>query len=144
MIEALAADGADDPFHERVLPGCFGSDDHFANSHVSGSPGEALAVDGIPVAEPDIAERSRSGRSRDLAGGPDCRRMFRDVQVEEFAAIMSKDDEDEEQAKREGGDEEEVDGHDILGMGGEKARHVGDGRGDVRCMYLATVSSATA
>ena len=24
-----------------------------------------------------------------------------------------------------------------------KARHVGDGRGDGRCMYLATVSSAT-
>jgi hypothetical protein len=24
-----------------------------------------------------------------------------------------------------------------------KARHVGDGRGEVRCMYLATVNSAT-
>jgi hypothetical protein len=33
---------------------------------------------------------------------------------------MSKDDEDEEQAKREGRDEEEVDGHNISGMGGEK------------------------
>jgi hypothetical protein len=46
--------------------------------------------------------------------------MLRDVQVEEFAAVMSKDDEDEEQAKREGRDEEEVDGHNISGMGGEK------------------------
>src|SRR4029453_16514974 len=110
VIEALAADGADDAFDERVLPGCFGSDDHFANSHVGQAPGEALAVDGIPIAE----QISRSGLVRedleDLAGGPDCRQMFRDVQVEEFAAVMSKDDEDEEQAKREGRDEEEVDG----------------------------------
>ena len=44
VIEALAADGADDPFGERVLPGCSGSDDQFANSHVGHAPGEALAV----------------------------------------------------------------------------------------------------
>jgi hypothetical protein len=72
--------------------------------------GEALAVDGIPIAE----QISRSGLVRedleDLAGGPDCRRLLHDVQVKEFAAIMLKDDEDEEQAKREGRDEEEV-GH---------------------------------
>jgi hypothetical protein len=90
------------------------------NSHVGQAPGKALAVDGIPIAE----QISRSGLVRedveDLAGGPDCRRMFRDVQVDEFAAVMSKDDEDEKQAKREGRDEEEVDGRNISGMGGEK------------------------
>lgn len=51
VIEALAADGADDPFDERVLPGCSGSDPHFSRSHVDEAPGEALAVDGIPIAK---------------------------------------------------------------------------------------------
>ena len=46
--------------------------------------------------------------------------MFRDVEVEEFAAVMAEDDEDEEQAKGEGRDEEEVDGDDLSGMRGEK------------------------
>jgi hypothetical protein len=74
--------------YKGVLPGCFGSDDHFANPHVAQAPGEALAVDDIPIAE----QISRSGLVRedleDLAGGPDGRRMLRDVQVEEFAAVM--------------------------------------------------------
>src|SRR4029453_15915065 len=51
VVQALAADGADDPFGERVLPGCSGSDDHVVNSHVGQAPDEALAVDGIPIAE---------------------------------------------------------------------------------------------
>jgi hypothetical protein len=51
VIEALAADGADDPFGARVLPRCSGSDDHVANSHVGQTAGDALAVDGIPIAE---------------------------------------------------------------------------------------------
>ena len=46
--------------------------------------------------------------------------MFRDVQVDEFAAVMPEDDEDEEQAKRVGRDKEEADGHNISGMRGEK------------------------
>ena len=69
--------------------------------------------------------------------------MVRDVEVEEFAAVMAEDDEDEEQAEGEGGDEEEVDGDDVSGMSGQKRAPRGEGRGDVRCMYLATVSSAT-
>jgi hypothetical protein len=51
VIEALAADGADDPFDEGVLPGCPRGNDHLSNPHVGDGPGEALAVDGIPIAE---------------------------------------------------------------------------------------------
>ncbi len=39
--------------------------------------------------------------------------MIRHVDVEEFAAVMPKDDEDEEQTESEGRDDEEVDGDDI-------------------------------
>jgi hypothetical protein len=41
MIQALEANGGDDPFDERVLP----------KPHVGQAPGEALAADGIPTAE---------------------------------------------------------------------------------------------
>ena len=33
MIEALAADGADDPLHEGVLPGRAGGGEDLADSH---------------------------------------------------------------------------------------------------------------
>ena len=95
VIEALAADGADDAFDERVLPGRPRGDEHLANPHAGDAPGEGLAVDGISIAE----QISRSGLVRegldDLAGRPDGRGVVRDVEVEEFAAIVAEDDEDE-------------------------------------------------
>src|SRR4029077_12761459 len=95
VIEALAADGADDPFGERVLPGCPRGNDHLANPHVGDGPGEALAVDGITISE-QISRRGlvREGLN-DLAGGPDCGGMIRDVAMEELAAVMAEADEDE-------------------------------------------------
>jgi hypothetical protein len=61
VIEALAADGADDPFDERVLPGCPRGNDHLSNPHVGDGPGEALAIAGITISE----QISRSGLVRD-------------------------------------------------------------------------------
>ena len=87
---------------------------------VGDAPGEVLAVDGITISE----QISRSGLLReglnDLAGRLDCGGMIRDVEVEEFAAVMAEAAEDEEQADGEGGDHEEVDGDDVSGMSGEK------------------------
>jgi hypothetical protein len=120
VVEALAAEGADDPFGERVLPGCSGSDDHGANSHAGQAPGDALAVDGIPIAE-EISWRGLVWEGlEDLAGGPDCRGQIRHVEVEELAAVMTEHDEGEEEAVGEGGNEKEVDGDDVASMGGEK------------------------
>jgi hypothetical protein len=120
VVQALTAEGADDPFGERVLPGRSGSDDHVVNSHVGQAPGEALAVDGIPIAE-EISWRGLVWEGlEDLAGGPDCRGMIRHGEAEELAAVMAEHDEGEEEAAGEGGNEKEVDGDDVSGMGGEK------------------------
>ena len=144
MIKALAADGADDAFDERILPGGPWSHAHLSNPHAGDAPDEGLAVDGIPIAE----HISRSGLLREglenLAGGPVGRRVIRDVEVEEFAAIVAEDDEDKEKAEGEGGTTKKSMATMSRACAVRKARHVGDGRGDVRCMYLATVSSATA
>ncbi len=56
----------------------------------------------------------------DLPSGPDCGGMARDVEVEEFAAVMPQDDEDEEEAEGDGGDKEEVDGHHVAKVGRQK------------------------
>jgi hypothetical protein len=46
--------------------------------------------------------------------------MVRNVDMDEFTAVMSQDDEHEEQAEGEGRHEEEVDSGDVPGMSGEK------------------------
>jgi hypothetical protein len=46
--------------------------------------------------------------------------MLRDVEVEEFSALMPEHDEDEEQAEGEGRNEEEVDRNHVTHMSGKK------------------------
>ena len=46
--------------------------------------------------------------------------MVRDVDVEEFAALVAEHHEDEQEAKGQGWHEKEVDGDDVSGMRGEK------------------------
>ena len=63
--------------------------------------------------------------------------------LEEFSALVVKDHEPEEQAEGQGRDYEEADSGDLVAVRSRKDRHVGEGRGDGRRMYLAIVSSAT-
>ena len=69
--------------------------------------------------------------------------MVGDVEMDEFSTVVSKDQESEEQVEGEGRDDEEVDGDNLADMYPEKGtpRRGWPRRG--RCMYLATVSSAT-
>ena len=69
--------------------------------------------------------------------------MVGDVEMEEFAPVMSEDDEDEEETKGEGGDDKEVDGDHLAEVSRQKGPPRQGGCGDVRHMYFATVSSAT-
>jgi hypothetical protein len=111
-------------FCQGAAPG----DGDLANSHPLNSPREHFAVDAVSITEQIRVEPYCTGTPRQAAGpSDDGRGMFRDVQVDEFAAVMPKDDEDQEQAKREGRDDEEVDGHDIAGMGGAKSAPRGRG-----------------
>ena len=120
MIQALAADGADHPLHEGVLPGRAGGGEDLADPHRCDSPRERLAVDRVSITEQEPRSRIVRERLDDLPGGPDGRGVIRDVDVEEFAAVMAEHDEDEEQAEGQGRDEEEVDGDDVSGMRGQK------------------------
>ena len=120
VVEALAADRADEPFHEGILPGCAGGDPNLSNAHARDSLGEPLVVNRISIAQEIPRRRVVRERLDELPSGPESRRMVRDVEVEEFAAVMPEGDEDEEQAEGEGGDNEEVDGDEVSGMSGKK------------------------
>ena len=51
MIEALASDGAHEPFRKGILPGGSRRRKHFLYAHISGHAGEVSSVDGISIAE---------------------------------------------------------------------------------------------
>jgi hypothetical protein len=121
VIQALAADGADHPLHERVLPACSGGGRHLPDPHLGDAPGEDLAVDRVSIPE-EVLRRGLLGEGLDeLPRGPAGRGMIRDVDVDEFTAVVAELDEDEQQAKRQGRHEEEIHGDDLSGMRGKKS-----------------------
>src|SRR5262245_25362419 len=143
VVEALAADRADHPLYEGILPRGAWSGKDLVDPHALDAPHELVAVDTVTITE-------QVGRSRviregldDLVSRPKGSGVVGDVEVDEFTAVVAEDDEDEEQAKGEGGDHEEVDRDDSRRCAARRTRHEGEGRGNARCMYLATVSSAT-
>ena len=84
------------------------------------SPRELRAVDRVSIAEQEPRSRIVRERLDDLLSRPDCRGVVRDVDVEEFAAFVAEHHEDEQEAEGQGWHEEEVDGHDVSGMRGQK------------------------
>src|SRR6516162_2438320 len=64
LIQALPADGADHPLHERVLPGCAWGGEDLADPHALDVPHELLAVDTVTITE----QVSRSGIIRERLG----------------------------------------------------------------------------
>jgi hypothetical protein len=143
VVEALAANRADHPLDEGILPRGTWSGQDLVDSHALDTPHELVAVDAVAITKQVGRNRIVRERLDELAAGPGGRGMVSDVEVDEQASVVAKDDEREQQAEGEGRDDEEVDGNELTGVRGRKARHVGDGRGDGRCMYLAMVNSAT-
>jgi hypothetical protein len=101
VVEALAANGADDPLDKRVLPGRARGDADLVDPHPFDSPHELLAVDRVSITKQESRSRIVRERLDDLLSGPDCRRVIGDVEMEELAAIVPEDDEDEEEPERE-------------------------------------------
>src|SRR6516164_2361038 len=120
VVEALAADGADRPLHEGVLPGCAWGGEDLADPHVLDVPHELLAVDTVTIMKQVGRSRIIRERLDELPGGPGCRGMGGDVEVDEFTSVAASS----------------------RACAARKARHVGDGRGEDRCM-LSFAKSAS-
>ena len=73
VIQALPADGADHPLHERVLPGCAWGGEDLADPHALDVPHELLAVDTVTITKQVGRSRIIRERLDELPGGPGCR-----------------------------------------------------------------------
>ena len=109
VVEALSSDRSDDPFGEGIVPGRAWGDEHLTNPHPLDSSCELGAIDLIAITEQVCGSRLVGECLDDLPRSPGGRWMARDVDMDEFTAVMAQDDEHEEQTEGEGGHEEEVD-----------------------------------
>ena len=72
MVEALAPNRADEPFHEWILPRTLGRCEDFVDAQAVYSVSEGLAIDGVAIAE--VVGRRGVVREgvHDLLGRPGC------------------------------------------------------------------------
>jgi hypothetical protein len=85
-----------------VLPGRAGGGEDLADAHVLDAPPERLAVDRVTITQQEPWSGIVRERLDDLSGGPGGRGVIRDVDVEEFAAVVAEHDEHEQEAKGQG------------------------------------------
>jgi len=120
MIETLAADRADEPLGEGVLPRAGGRRQHFTNPHALQPLPERVTIDAVAIAE-EVGRRGVVWEGvDDLLGRPGARGMFGHVEVEDAAALVGQHDEDEEDVQVSGGNGEEVDRDEVADMVGEE------------------------
>jgi hypothetical protein len=116
VVEALAANRADQALGERILPRAVGRRENFLDLQALHAVAEVLAIDLVAIAQ----EVGRRGvvreRGDDLLGGPDSGGMLGDIEVDDPPAMVGKDDEDEQDAQPRGGHGEEIDGNQVPDM----------------------------
>jgi hypothetical protein len=101
VIEAFSTNRADEDLaHPKTLhPAC-----------------EHIAIDGIPIAEEVLGRHLFWEALDQLASGPEGSGVIGNVDMDEFATVVSKNQEAEEQLEGEGRDNEEVDGDNLADM----------------------------
>jgi hypothetical protein len=90
VIETFAADGADQAFDIRGLPGAPGSSEGFGDVQVGDLSVEGVATNAVTVTEQLTWSGVPRGCLRNLGGGPLCSRMLGDVEMNEAPALMAK------------------------------------------------------
>ena len=118
MIKTLSPDRADQAFDVRRLPWRPVCDDDFLDAHVLDALAEVHAVDPVVISYHETRRFVAREGLDDLLGGPSCRWMGGNIEVNDAPPIMSKHNEAVQQLKSYGRHDEEVDrgnaGHVIL------------------------------
>jgi len=108
VIEAIAADGSDDPLRVWILPRATRCADDFFDTHRLHSSDELLAVYSIAIAEQvtrNFVPRKRLG---DLTSRPSCGRVCSDGEVNDLPRFVAQYDEATEEPERYGWNDEKV------------------------------------
>ena len=106
---------ADQAFHIRILPRAPWRRDDLFHAHRHGRA-ERLPVCAVPVA--DQVPRRRVPREclSDLLCHPRYRRVRRDTEMHDLAALVVEHDEPEQEVERGRGDHEEIDRRQVIGV----------------------------
>src|SRR5256885_7630387 len=143
VVQALPADRADEPLREGILPGGAGGDADLADAHVCDSARELVTIDRVPIAK-HIRGRRFIGKSVDHLGTVHVavgwvvtltwtrsRRSWRSTMKPKRRRKVSVGTMKKSMAAIS------------VRWASRKRRQVGEGLGDRRRMYLATVRAAT-
>lgn len=110
VVEEFAAQGPNHSFHERILPRTSRCDPDFFDPAVGQEGSEAAPVDGIVVADQVTGRRIEGKSFADLLLDPDRAGVGRDPEVDDLAALVTKDDEVVQDSEGESGYGQKVDG----------------------------------
>jgi hypothetical protein len=120
VIEALAPEGADHAFNERILPGRTRRRHHFFDAQsLRGTP-RIRSIDPIAIPDDESWRSVPRPRFAELLRGPRSARMRRDIQVDDAASVVREHHEHKQDAEGGGGDREEVDRGELGYVIGEK------------------------
>src|SRR4029450_3248018 len=99
MIEAFASNRTDDALGESILPGRPRGDEDLVHPQAFHPPYERVAVDGISIAEQGLGRGLVWKALDQLAGGPGGIGVAGNVDMDQFATVVSKDQESEQQVE---------------------------------------------
>ncbi len=88
VIEALATNGSDEPFNERVLPGTSWTGDDLDDRHARNASLERAAVNTVSVAQQSPWRRVVGKRVDDLLRRPFGRLVLSHIEVHDAAALV--------------------------------------------------------
>src|SRR5262249_10008564 len=99
VIQALAPDGADEPFRERILPRALRGGEYIFDPHALQTVQKSMTVDAIAVAE-EIGRRGLVRKGiHELLSCPVGGRVLSHIEVDDPPAMVSEHDENEEDAQ---------------------------------------------
>ncbi len=108
VVQAVSADGTDQPLHIGPLPGAGRSGEDFLNAQASDSSAKIAPVDFVPISQ----QVTRCGVFRKgfyhLLPCPQSRRMLRQVEVNHSPAVMRQLEQDKHEPKGSRRNREEI------------------------------------
>ena len=103
-----SANRANDSFDHGILPRRSRSNELLFQAQALDSTREIQAIDGIPIPQ-QITRRDRVGESFDhLLSRPDSRGRFSDIEMQDFATLMGKDQKHIQHSEGGGWDRKEI------------------------------------
>src|SRR5215472_3748231 len=113
MVQALAPNRTNHPFHIGSLPGRARGRQHFFDVHVSHPFSEVPAKDAVAVAQQVARDMVKGEGFSQLLTRPLSGWMATHVEVKNAPTIMSQDQKHVEYLETDGGDREEINGDDL-------------------------------